>query len=184
MPVNTYETMFLLDPTKLAADGDAVRTQVHHILEKHGAQILVAREWNYNQKLAYPIAKQKKGAYHIVYYTMESTNQVGMEADFRLAEGVILRQMTLKVDPKWHDEVLNVAQNEAGKEFAIRGMRDETTVQTDPAAIGAEPTVGGLVSEAPGRGGPDRDGADKDGGFAPGPRRGGRRPEPAGERPA
>lgn len=183
MPVNTYETLFLLDPTKLAADGDAVRNQVHHILERHGAQIVVAREWNYNHKLAYPIEKQKKGAYHIVYYTMESTNQIGLEADFRLAEGVILRQMTIKVDPKWHDEVMNVAQNEAGKEFAIRGMRDETTVQTDPAAIGGEPAVGGLVSEAPGRG-PDRDGADKDGGYSPGPRRGGRRSEPAGERQA
>ncbi|MBX9580046.1 MAG: 30S ribosomal protein S6 [Gemmataceae bacterium] len=183
MPVNTYETLFLLDPTKLAADGDAVRNQVHHILERHGAQIVVAREWNYNQKLAYPIEKQKKGAYHIVYYTMDSAKQVGIEADFKLAEGVILRQMTLKIDPKWHDEIMNVAQNEGGKEFAIRGMRDETTVQTDPAAIGAEPAVGGLVSEAPGRGGPDRDGADKDGGFGGGPRRGGRRPEPAGEKP-
>src|SRR5687767_3482555 len=102
MPVNTYETMLLLDSAKMTADAESVKQQVHHILERHGASIIVSREWNYNQKLAYPINKQKKGAFHIVYYTMESTNQNGLERDFKLAEGVIIRAMTLHVDPKWN----------------------------------------------------------------------------------
>ncbi|HEX4608836.1 MAG TPA: 30S ribosomal protein S6, partial [Urbifossiella sp.] len=157
---NTYETMFLLDATKLSADGDAVRQQVHHLIERHGGHIVVAREWNYNQKLAYPIEKQKKGAFHIVYYTLDSLKQQPLERDFALAEGVILRQMTLKLDLKWQETILGIARDEHGKEFAVKGMQDEAQVQTDPSALGAEP--------APGvEGGPD--------GGPRGPR--GRRPE-------
>jgi len=140
--VNTYETMFLLDATKLSADGDAVRAQVHHLIERHGGQISIAREWNYNQKLTYPIAKQKKGAFHIVYYTLESTKQAELERDFALAEGVILRSITLKLDPKWQETILGIARDEHGKEFAVKGMQDEAQVQTDPSALGAEPAPG------------------------------------------
>jgi small subunit ribosomal protein S6 len=152
--VNHYETMFLLDATKLSADGDAVRQQVHHLIERHGGHITVAREWNYNQKLAYPIEKQKKGAYHIVYYTLESTKQQELERDFALAEGVILRQMTLKLDPKWQETILGIARDEHGKEFAVKGMQDEAQVQTDPAAIGAEPLPGTEGAEGGGFRGP------------------------------
>src|SRR4051812_10911605 len=111
MPVNTYETLFLLDPTKVSADADAVKQQVHHILEKHGGHVLVSREWNYNQKLTYPINKQKKGAFHIVYYTMESTHQAELERDFALADAVIFRHLTLHVDPKWEEVVLGIARD-------------------------------------------------------------------------
>jgi small subunit ribosomal protein S6 len=138
MPVHTYETMFLLDSAKMTADADSVKQQVHHILERHGATITVSREWNYNQKLAYPINKQKKGAFHIVYYTMESANQTGLERDFQLAEGVILRQLTLHLDPKWQETILTIAKDDHGKEFALRGMQEEVSVMTDPSAIGGD----------------------------------------------
>lgn len=165
MPVNTYETLFLLDSNKVSTDADAARQQVHTILERHGGQIQISRPWDYNHKLAYPIGKQKKGSFHIVYYTMESTKQALLERDFALAEGVILRQMTLKIDPKWSEIILGVARDDTGNGFAVRGMREEEAVTTDPAAIGGEPNFGDRDRD----GGGDRDG---------GPRRG-RRPEPA-----
>jgi small subunit ribosomal protein S6 len=143
MPVVTYETMFLLDPTKVSTDAEATRQQIHNILERHGGQVIVSRAWDYNHKLSYPIGKQKKGAYHIIYYTMESTRQRELERDFALQEGLILRQLTLKLDPKWQDAILGVAREDAGNGFAVRGMQDETAVTTDPAAIGAEPAAGG-----------------------------------------
>lgn len=159
MPVNTYETLFLLDAPKVTADADGVKNQIHHILERHGGHIEVSRPWDYNHKLAYPIEKQKKGAFHIVYYTMESARQAELERDFALAE-VILRQMTLKIDPKWHEEIMRVARDEQGTGFAVRGMQDEAAVTTDPAAIGGEPGLGG-------------EGGDREhGGGGGGPRRG------------
>ena len=168
MPVNTYETLFLLDATKVTSDAEGVKQQVHHLLERHGGHVVISRPWDYNHKLSYPIAKQKKGAFHIVYYTMESTKQAELERDFALAEGVILRQMTTKIDPKWHDAVMQVARDEAGNGFALRGMHEETTATTDPGALGGEPGMGGGEGEVAGVGG----------GPGGGPRRGRRGDHP------
>jgi small subunit ribosomal protein S6 len=142
MPVNNYETLFLLDSTKVAADADGVKTQLHHLLEKHGGQVTISRPWDYNHKLAYPIKKQKKGAFHIVYYTMESTKQIEMEKDLKLVE-VVLRHLTSVLDPKWLEAIMEVARDDGSNGFAVRGMQDEATVTTDPAAIGGEPAPGG-----------------------------------------
>jgi small subunit ribosomal protein S6 len=159
MPIANYETLFLLDPTKVSSDAEAVKAQLHHVLERHGAKIEVSRPWDYNHKLAYPIEKQKKGAFHIVYYSMESTKQAGLDGDFRLAPETILRHMTLKIEPKWYDVIMGVAKDEAGNAFAVRGMQDEATVTTDPAAIGEGGEFAG----------------NDFGGDRGGPRRGGRR---------
>jgi len=165
MPVQTYETLFLLDAPKVTADADAVKTTLHHLLERHGAQITVSRPWDYNHKLAYPIRKQKKGAFHIIYYTLESTKQAELERDFALAE-VVLRQMTSRLDPKWLDTIMQIAKEEAGHGFALRGMQDEASVTTDPAAIGMEPGEG---MDHGGRG--DRGDRGEGGGHRRGPRR-------------
>lgn len=157
MPVVTYETMFLLDSNKVSGDAEGTKQQIHHILERHGAQIVVSRPWDYNHKLTYPIGKQKKGAFHIIYFTMESTKQSELERDFALQEGLVLRSLTLKLHPKWEETIMQVAREDAGNGFAVRGMHDETTVQTDPAAIGGDAVGMGL---------------DGEGGHASGPREG------------
>ena len=144
MPIKNYETLFLLDPTKVSADAEGVKTQIHHILERHGGTIEISRPWDYNHKLTYPIGKQKKGSFHIIYYKMESTKQAELERDFALQEGLILRQLTSKIDPKWLEEIMKVAREDTGNGFALRGMQDEAAVQTDPAAIGGEPVPPGL----------------------------------------
>lgn len=159
MPVATYETMFLLDPNKASTDAEGTKQQIHHILERHGATIVVSRPWDYNHKLSYPIGKQKKGAFHIIYYTMESTRQKELESDFALQEGLVLRSLTLKIDPKWNEAILQVARDDGSNGFALRGMQDEATVQTDPAAIGGEGIpMGGDAGGAPREGGPPRRG--------------------------
>jgi small subunit ribosomal protein S6 len=155
----TYETLFLLDSTKVTADAEGVKNQVHHILERHGGHVLISRPWDYNHKLAYPIKKQKKGAFHVIYYTMDSLKQAELEKDFRLAaEGVILRSTTLKLDPKWQEAILQVAREDTANGFALRGMHEETAATTDPSALGGE---GGMVVEGEmagvgGGGGPRR----------------------------
>ncbi len=149
MPVVTYETMFLLDSTKVSADADGAKQQIHHLIERHGGQVVISRPWDYNHKLSYPISKQKKGAFHIIYYTMESTHQVALERDFHLAEGLILRQLTLKIDPKWHDAIMAVARDDAGNGFAVRGMQEE------PGSSGAglgEGMMGGMDGDHMGGG--------------------------------
>ena len=46
MPVNTYETLFLLDSNKLAAEPDAVKGALHAAVERHGGRVEVGRPWD------------------------------------------------------------------------------------------------------------------------------------------
>lgn len=123
MPVELYETMFLIDSTKLSADPDAVRGQIINTLERYGATIEVNRPWD-DRKLAYPIKKQKKGVYHIIYYRMESTRQSELDHDLRINEN-LLRYMTIHVDPKWSEAMLEVAKNDQVMAFALKGIQEE-----------------------------------------------------------
>ena len=42
MPIQTYETLFLLDPTKVSSDADGVKQQLHTLIERHGYMELMA----------------------------------------------------------------------------------------------------------------------------------------------
>ena len=78
------------------------------------------------------------------------------------------RNLEWENDPKWHDAVMQVARDEAGNGFALRGMHEETTATTDPGALGGEPGMGGGEGEVAGVGG----------GPGGGPRRGRRGDHP------
>jgi small subunit ribosomal protein S6 len=158
MPTVTYETMLLLDSNKVSSDAEGAKQQVHHLLERHGGQVIISRPWDYNHKLTYPIGKQKKGAFHIIYYTMESTKQVELERDFALAEGLILRQLTLKLDPKWKDDILAVARDDGGNGFAVRGMQEEASSSGTVPGMGEGMDMGDM-----GGGGFHRDGGGRRG---------------------
>jgi small subunit ribosomal protein S6 len=152
MPVNSYECLFLLDPTKTASDLDGVRAQLHQTLEKHGAEILASRKWD-DRKLAYPIRGHKKGLYYLTYFKADSKKISEMELDFRLSE-IILRHMVSVIDPKWNNEMLTVAQDE--HRFALQLMHDESPEGgggSAPAGPAGPPAEGAAPA---GEGGEDR----------------------------
>ena len=155
-----YETLVLFHPEQGEPGAKDLATRIRSLIEDQGGTVSQVLEWG-TRDLAYPIGKQKKGGFHIIYYTFESTKQAELERDFALQEGLILRQLTSKLDPKWKEEILKVAREDAGNGFALRGMMDEQAVQTDPAAIGGEPGIpGGDEGGPPPRegGGPPRRG--------------------------
>jgi small subunit ribosomal protein S6 len=136
MPVQLYETLFLLDPSKVASDGDAIRGHLVANIEKHGGHVEVTRPWD-DRKLTYPIRNQKKGSFHIIYYKFESTKQHELEIDFKLDEN-ILRYLTVKIEPKWETEIMTVAKNEHGAAFALKGMKEDAPMPGD----GPSPPMG------------------------------------------
>src|SRR5262245_53530955 len=146
MPVELYETMFLLDSAKLAAEPDAVRNHLIATLQKHGAEVLVQRPWD-DRKLAYPIKKQKKGSYYVVYYRLESRKQHDVDRDLKLNES-ILRYLPANVDTKWAEAVMDVAQHDTAAAFAIRGMQDETAPMDVTPNLGEGMPEGEAVAAA------------------------------------
>jgi small subunit ribosomal protein S6 len=139
MPVELYETLFLLDAAKLAAEPDTVKGQLTATLEKHGAQVDTARPWD-DRKLTYPIKKNKKGSFFIVYYRIESRKQHDIDHDLKLNEN-ILRYLTSHIDSKWADAMLDVAHNDHSTAFALRGMHEE------PSPMDMNPNLGEGVPE-------------------------------------
>ena len=123
MPIELYETLFMLDSTRYASDADAIKGQLHTTLERYGSEIVVSRMWD-DRKLFYAIRKQKKAVFHIVYYKCESTKQREIERDFAINESV-MRLLTSHVDPKWAETILDIARNDTAPGFALRGLQDD-----------------------------------------------------------
>ena len=107
MPVNTYEAMFLLDSSKVAASWDDSVKHVHDILAKHRAEIVASRQWD-ERRLAYSVNGHKKGTYLLTYFKTEGSEIKDISADCKLSD-VILRELILKVHPKLIDHLVNQA---------------------------------------------------------------------------
>jgi small subunit ribosomal protein S6 len=120
MSANVYEAMFLLDTNKVAGDVPTAAGQLHSLLEKNNAEVLVSRPWD-ERKLAYPIKKHKKGLYYLTYIRTEGKNLINMERDIALNE-LILRHLVLRVDPKLVDTMLTVARDE--KALALQSIHE------------------------------------------------------------
>ncbi len=107
---NVYECMFLLDSNRYARDPNGVSGQIPTMIEKAGGEILASRLWN-EQRLAYPIRGQRKGAYWLTYFRMETEKVVGFNRACQLNDNV-LRNLTLRVDPRLVETLVAHARGE------------------------------------------------------------------------
>src|SRR5215467_10804664 len=123
MPANVYECMFLLDTNKVAGDVPAAAKQLHAILERNHAEVLASRVWD-ERRLAYPIRNHKKGLYYLTYFRAEGKNLVNIEKDFALSE-LVLRMLTLRVDPKLVETMLTLARDEHALALQVAGEPSE-----------------------------------------------------------
>tara|TARA_R110002049_G_scaffold47902_3_gene138512 strand:- start:28734 stop:29138 length:405 start_codon:yes stop_codon:yes gene_type:complete len=111
--ISTYETLFILDSNHYARDPGGVAKQIDDIITEAGGKVLVSRVWM-EQKLAYPIDKHQKGTYWLTYFEMEGENLPTIARAFTLAEPVI-RELTLKLEPRLVEPILANARGEAVK---------------------------------------------------------------------
>jgi small subunit ribosomal protein S6 len=90
--LHQYEAMFLLP----AGDAEAAVNLCRGVIEAHGGQVLVIKKWD-ERKLAYEIARQKRGLYIISFFNAPSNAAVGIERDVTLSEA-ILRVLVTRAD--------------------------------------------------------------------------------------
>jgi small subunit ribosomal protein S6 len=103
--------MFILDSNRYARDPGGVASQIPQMVESLGGEVLASRLWN-EQRLAYPIAGHRKGAYWLTYFRMETDKVVEFNRACQLNENV-LRNLTLKVEPRLVDTLVAHARGEA-----------------------------------------------------------------------
>jgi small subunit ribosomal protein S6 len=122
---NVYENMVILDSNKYAQDPNNLAGLVPGLVGKCGGEVLVSRLWN-EQKLAYPIDGHKKGTYWLTYFRLDSQKLTEFTRELRIAE-VVLRQLTLKVEPRLIDALVEHA----------KGGGKAKTIETAPEPVAA-----------------------------------------------
>ena len=110
MADNVYEGMFILDTNQYGRDPGGVSKQLDTAIQDAGGEILVSRFWE-ERRLAYPINGQRKGAYWLTYFRVDSRRLVEIKSKNQLNENII-RALYLKVDPRIVDTL--VAHAKAG----------------------------------------------------------------------
>ncbi len=111
MVENVYECMFILDSNRYARDPGGVSAQIPKMVEDCRGTVLASRLWN-EQKLAYPIEGHRKGTYWLTYFRMPSEQVVNFNRACQLNENV-LRNLTLKVEPRLVDVLVSHARGES-----------------------------------------------------------------------
>ncbi len=135
MAANVYEGMYILDSNRYARDADGIVNQIESMIRKAGGEVLVSRLWE-ERRLAYPIKGQRKGAYWLIYFRLDSSRINEIKRECQIADG-ILRTLFLKVDPRIVDAVVAHAQT------AVPGGDSGA----GPAAAVEEPVVDALDDE-------------------------------------
>ncbi len=91
-----YEGMFLVDPA-VAAMWDDLSKELSGIIARQGGEVIGLTRWD-ERKLAFPVAKQKRGTYVLSFFTLsDGGGVVEIERDCRLSEN-ILRTLVVRAD--------------------------------------------------------------------------------------
>ena len=91
-----YETTFIYSPE--VAD-DAQKTfldKIKGIIENHNGTVVQVEDWG-RRKLAYPIKKETRGAYHYLVYSGDNNLVAEIERNMRINES-ILRFLTVRLE--------------------------------------------------------------------------------------
>ena len=155
MSTNVYEGMFLVDVNKWSNDPEGLTAELTGLLEKQGAEVLVARPWD-ERRLAYPIRGQRKALYWMSYFRVEGSKIDEIERQSRLRE-VVLRHLIPRVNEKLVEPLLSQLQDTSSstqdepkaepKEEPKEEPKDEATSEKSDEGPIAEEAVAAEVEE-------------------------------------
>jgi small subunit ribosomal protein S6 len=86
--MNNYETLYVLKPTLTDEETAANIAKIEEILVKNGAEILATNKMGM-RRLAYPVEKNERGVYTIVYFKAAGTVINELERNLKFNEEVI-----------------------------------------------------------------------------------------------
>ena len=108
MAQNDYECMFIFNANAYARNPAGVAKAVEDLVGSIGGEMLASRLWN-EQKLAYPIKGNRKGAYWLSYFRCDSAEMTKFNRGCQLNDS-ILRHLAIRLDPRLVEPMVAVAQ--------------------------------------------------------------------------
>jgi small subunit ribosomal protein S6 len=134
-----YENLVIVKPTLTNEEIKAQLDAIDEIITSNGGEI-IARDEMGMKKLAYPINKNLRGFYYVVYFTMDPASIMEVERRYRINEE-LLRFVTMKYDTKreikaWSDMVEATKKRASSK--AAAAEKTATAAVEAPVAEKAE----------------------------------------------
>ena len=86
-----YEGMFLIDSETASKKQDDVIAHIRDTVQKHQGEVLDLDKWS-DQKLAYEIKKNRKGAYFLGHFTIPPGKVNNIRDEFLISD-IVLRHM-------------------------------------------------------------------------------------------
>jgi small subunit ribosomal protein S6 len=86
--MNCYETLFVVKPTLTDEETSAQVEKVKAVLTKEGAELLATDDMGM-RKLAYPVEKNNRGYYTVLFYKANGSTIAELERNLKINEEVI-----------------------------------------------------------------------------------------------
>ncbi len=124
-----YENLVIVKPTFTAEEIQASIKAVEETITSNGGEIATTDSMGM-RKLAYPIDKNERGYYHVIYYSIAPSAISEIERRFRINED-LLRFVTIKYDTNREITAWNQLVEKANKKAApATPAKEETTEET------------------------------------------------------
>jgi len=94
--MRNYENLVIVKPTLTAEEIQASIKAIEEVITSNGGEIATTDSMGM-RKLAYPIEKNERGYFHVIYYTIAPSAITEIERRFRINEE-LLRFVTIKYD--------------------------------------------------------------------------------------
>ncbi|MDD2839158.1 MAG: 30S ribosomal protein S6 [Sulfuricurvum sp.] len=118
-----YENLVIVKPTLTEEEIKNTITLVEEVITANGGEI-VARDAMGMKKLAYPIEKNARGYFYVMYYKIAPSAIAEIERRFRINEE-ILRFVTMKYDTKREVAAWNGMVEKTKKPAAVAEKKEE-----------------------------------------------------------
>jgi len=129
--MRNYENLVIVKPTFTAEEIAAAVKNVEEIITSNGGEI-AATDAMGMRKLAYPIDKNERGYYHVIYYSVAPAAIAEIERRFRINED-LLRFVTIKYSTNREVTAWNGLVEKAKKAAATPAKEEAPKAEEAPA---------------------------------------------------
>ena len=146
--MRNYENLVIVKPTFTAEEIQSSIKAIEEIITSNGGEIAITDSMGM-RKLAYPIDKNERGYYHVIYYSIAPSAISEIERRFRINED-LLRFVTIKYDTNREIVPWNKLVEKAQRKAATPAKVETPVEETVAAPVVEEaPVEAPVVEETP-----------------------------------
>ncbi len=143
--MRNYENLVIVKPTLTAEEIQASVKAIEEVITSNGGEIAATSPMGM-RKLAYPIEKNERGFYHVIYSSIAPSAITEIERRFRINED-LLRFVTIKYDTNREKAAFNAMVEKAKK--AAEAPKVETPAVETPVVEEVATETPAVEAEAP-----------------------------------